>query len=275
MSNFYGKSFVFNDIPSETYGLFVINFGSSSSDKGSGGADVQLFLQEIYRRPKPYLFGVSQKPTLEFEFTFGSEQPLSAEMRSVIEGWLFGQLGYKKLQIVQDDLLNVYFNCFLTNPQIYYVGNVAYGFTCKVICDLPWGLEFSKSLTRTYGGGVANETIVFFNGSANNDYLFPIFDFAVSAVGNSITVTNNSDNARIFAFTGLTANSVINVDNDLKIIQETLGGGLLVPFATNVNIISKFNKNWFRLVPGYNQIQISGGISYLTMTYQFARKVGG
>ena len=60
--------------------------------------------------------------------------------------------------------------------------------------------------------------------------------------------TDITDNNRAFTFTGLSQSEEINVDNDKKIITSSYDELRL----------GDFNKNWFRFLPGNNQLNITG-----------------
>lgn len=274
---FYGKTFIFDGVPSETYGLAIYNFDQSVVDS-NGGGDIEIITDQLYRRPVPYLLGVQQKPVLEFDITFGSETPLDATTRSIIGKWLFGRTSYKKLQIVQCDMQDYYYNCFITESKVKYIGNLAYGVNAHVVCDAPWGWESSKTITKTYSGGAVSDTINLMNYSSNTDYTYPIITFTLSNLGNYIYLLNTNDPVvpvRQFGYTSLNALEKIVTDNDKQIITSyTLSSGSYV--ASGLLRVANFTKIWFRMVPGMNRIQMaSNGLTSFQITYQFARKVGG
>jgi len=66
---FIGKNFIFDSIPSENYGIVITSEGGESSSRVS---DVELTTQRIYKRPKTYLYGVTQSPVLEFQIQLNS-----------------------------------------------------------------------------------------------------------------------------------------------------------------------------------------------------------
>jgi phage-related protein len=261
---FYAYSFLFNDIPSEYYGLKIFNFDNGGKENQNSGGDIEIITQEVYRRPIPYFYGVNQKPVLTFPLIFGSYSALDGITRNVIHKWLFGQINYKKLVIVQDDMIDKYYNCFLINPQTVYIGNLGYAFEATVVCDSPWAWSYDKTFEKTYSSDNVNDSFIFVNESANGDYLYPTVSFTLNSLGSGITITNNTDNGRKFIFTGISPLETITIDNDRQILSS----------STGLYRLSKFNLNWFRLLQGMNTINISGGVSSFTMTYKIA-KTGG
>jgi hypothetical protein len=260
----YASSFVFNNIPSEYYGLRIFNFNSGRENASAGG-DISPVTQTIYRRPIPYFYGVNQDKVLTFPIVFGSYSALDSTTINLIHKWLFGQMNYKKLVVVQPDMSEVYFNCFLTDPQNISIGNLKYAFEATVICDSPWAWSYDKVFAKTYSTDNVDDTFIFVNESANCDYLYPEVSFTINSLGSGVTITNSSDNGRQFIFAGISPLETITIDNDRQILSS----------STGLYRLSKFNLNWFRLLQGINNINILGGISSFTMNYKFAISTGG
>jgi len=262
---FYGASFLFNNISAEEYDLRILNFDSGGNASSPAGSDIAIYQKYAYRKSKPYLFGTSQNIPLEFDLTIGSGTPISGELRNLIEDWLLGKKEYLPLQIVQDDLETIIFNVLFTKSSVKYVGNLDYGFVLHAQCDAPWGFEYPKTLTKTYSGSaIVNETFTFYNDSADADYLYPSIVFTTSGTGTGLSIINNTDNSREFAFAGISAGETVTIDNDKQIISS----------STGLLRMSKFNKKFFRLLPKSNSLTMVGGITSFVMTYQFAKKVG-
>ncbi len=264
---FYAKSFIFNGVPSEVYDLQIFNFESGGVRDGPAGSDSTIYQKWPYRKSKPYFYGTSQNTPLEFDFTVGSENAISGDMRNLIEKWLLGQRGYLPLQIIQDDLDGIIYNVFLTKATTKYIGNLNYGLNLHAQCDAPWGFSFPQTLTKTYSGSaIVSETFDFYNESANSDYLYPELSFTTSDIGTSFSLTNlTDDTTRIFAFTDISAGETMTVDCDREIISS----------STGLLRMPKFSRKFFRLLPGNNSLNMVGGITEFTMTYSFAKKVGG
>jgi hypothetical protein len=263
--SFSSKTFIWNDDPSENYGLYVANFDTSMITTTSG-SDVEILEQTIYRNPKPYFFGVSQTPKLEFDFTVVSTNPISAIDRNLIEKWLLGNINYGKLQFCQCDMDDLYYNVILTKTKNIYIGNLNYGFVLHAIADSPWAWKIPVTTTYTYAGETVIDTdIDYYNMSANNDYTYPIVEFDLNLVGTSFTLTNKTDLNRVFSFTNMSANEHVIVDCDKKTIVS----------STGLYRLSHFNNNFFRLLPGKNSLHVLSGIGIFAMTVQDAVKIGG
>ncbi len=265
MGQFNGYDFTYNDIPSQTYGLYISNFGDSSVFNGVGSSDVTVYTQQVLRKAKVYYLGRSQSTPLQFNMTFNSDAPLLGMERAVISNWLFGKPSYKKLQILQDDLNGAWFNCFLTKPMPIYVGNINYGFTCTVVADSPFAYSPLKTTTRTYtGNNVVTDDIVLYNYSDDEDYLYPNITFSLNTVGNSFSITNADDANREFLFTSLSPNETVIINGDLQTITS----------STGLHRLGNFNKKWLRLVPGKNALHVESGIGSFSITYYERVKIG-
>lgn len=259
---FWGYTFIFDSIPSEMYNLFI-----SSPDGGmvetNGSGDVQLLTQTVFRNPKPYLLGVQQAPVLSFDVMFTSPDELMVDDIRAIQSWLFGQQIYKKLQIVQYDMQDIYFNCFLTAPQIIRTGNLIKGISGTVVCDSPFAWLFPKKFSLTSFSGISDDTVVINNVSDNNYYEYPFIYVKMDGFGGSCTITNITDSSRVFELTGLSAGEEITIDNERNIIVS----------STGLLRLGNFNKKWFRLLKGANTVNFHGNYETVEITYSPARKV--
>ena len=264
--SFYGRSFIFDNIPSELYDLRILDFQETGGQYESpAGSDVTIFQKWIYRKPKTYHFGNSQNTPLEFDLTVGSFNPLIGVDRSRVSKWLLGRGSFLKLQICQDDIQDVYFNVICTSATNVYVGNVQRALKLHFVCDSPWGWTFPRTLSYTFTGDeIKNFVTDIYNDSDDNGYTYPSVEFTLNSIGNSFSIENYSDNNRIFAFTGISPNETVTVDNYLQIVESDTG----------LLRLSNFNKNWFRLVKGRNNVRIISGIGVVSIIYSFARKIG-
>ena len=83
--------------------------------------------------------------------------------------------------------------------------------------------------------------------------------------GGSMNIINTSESDREFSFTGLSSRESITANSELGIVESDSG----------TRRLSNFNKLFLRFIPGFNYLTVSGNLSSLSITYQFARRLGG
>jgi phage-related protein len=260
---FWGFDFLLDNVSSTGYGIYISSIGDSGVIDGPFGSSINLITKKLLRNPVEYFYGAEQAPVLDFEISVTSPEPLSGSMRNVIGSWLFGKQSYRKLRIMQNDLQDVYFNCFIVSGTAIYIGNLCYGFKIHIKCDSPFAYGNPAIVLKTYST-VVNESYTYNNLSANAYYTYPVLGFRMSAYGGDFSITNTSDSNRVFSFTGLAAVETINMDCQRQVL--TSNTGLLR--------ISNFNKKWLRFIPGINILTIVGNIDYLALTIPVVKKVG-
>lgn len=252
--SFHGVDFVFDNVPSEEYGLIMSSSGGESSSAGS--VSVEIISENIFRKSKSYFYGTTQNKNLEFEVMVSTlENEITAEDSALIQMWLFGHQQYKELRIVQPDMEDYYFNCILLDPQVNRVGNIIRGFTFTVSCDSPfaWGQEISEEFTNT------SETIQIYNKSENNDYTYPYITINVDGDAGNFLIRNITDNNREFSISGMEIGETVTVDCDRQIVEATL----------SVNILDKIQSPilFFRLLPGLNNVYVEGNYTSFEIAY--------
>ena len=260
---FYAANFIYNSVISSDYGLVISSLGSSTSHQGAG---VELFTESLYRRPKVYLMGVQETPVLSLPITITREEEISAEEASAISKWLFGQVNYKKLQIIQPDMQYVYYNCIFTNPSITRVGNIIRGFNATIVCDSPFAWEYPKQQTYYYGTDYStiDDDISYYNYSDSAIYTYPTVEVTTNCFVGDFDVINTTDNNRAFSFVDLPSNITLTINNDLQIVTSSDGVNRLESFS---------GYNWFRLLPGINRINLSGNIDKFRIINEVPKKI--
>ncbi|GIU69804.1 MAG: hypothetical protein KatS3mg002_1040 [Candidatus Woesearchaeota archaeon] len=262
---FYSRSFTYGGQPSELYGLEIASTNTGMIS-GNGSGNVSILESYIYRKPKPYFYGVTFDSKLSFDVSFFSKNEISAEDASGIQNWLFGSNVYRKLVITQGDMSSIYFNCIFTNPTILKAGNLLYGFSATAICDSQFAWTYPQTILYTFSGSYVDSTTDFYNDSHYQGYLYPQITINMNGVTNGLArIINVSDNNRIFQFTDLNPYENIIVDNELGIITSNSG----------FKRLKNFNKNFLRLIPMGNRLIFQGNIISISMSYQFARRLGG
>ena len=265
--SFYGSSFLFDGIASEQYSLRISDLDISAINEAMGSFDVEIKEQKILRRTVPYFYGAYATPHLEFDMSCYSEDELTAADYQLIQKWLFGQSLYKKLQIVQYDMQDIFWWAILNSPQTVKVGNRIMGCKFHVIANSPFGFSFPKTVTYSYTSSVVNNNEVFYNSSDDTaNYMYPSCVITMNNIGGDVTITNSNDSSRVFEFTDLQADEVITIDNSFQTISSSSG----------LRRLGNFNKHWLRFVPGINNLNIQGNVLSIAITFSnIVKKIGG
>lgn len=262
--NFKALSFTFDGKPSELYNLYLIDFnGKGGLSTVENGSNIDVKMEFSARGSIAQMQGVTQHEVLKFKLTFGSFYPLDRADIDRISQWLFGHLQPKKLQIIQDDMRETYYNCFLTNPKNVYIADMAYGVECDVVCDSPFAYDRERKNIYKIGANPTN--IIFNNQSSNNDYLYPIIWFQTTKANARVKITNHTDNDYVVELTGL--------DNYESITMDSTKG--IITSSTGKHRLGNTNYNFLRFLPNLNRLTVEGDIEEIVITYQNMRKVGG
>ena len=264
---FYGNSFIFNSVPSELYGLFIRNIDASGINSSMGSSSMEIMEKKIFRRSSPYLLGMTAGPKLTFEFSAFAEEELDADQFSLVQKWLFSPRQYCRFAIDQIDMQSVYFNAIFNDPKIERVGNLIQGFSSTVECDSPFAYAYPQTTTYTYTASSVDSTEIYYNGSDDTGaYLTPKLIITMNDFNGDISIINVEDNNRLFEFTSLLADEVLTINCGLQTISS----------STGLKRLSHFNKNFLRLVPGKNTLQISGNVASISMENTWiVKKIGG
>jgi phage-related protein len=258
--SFYGKNFLYNGISSEVYGLICASIDSSGSETSPAGSDVTIIEEYLNRRETPYFYGVSFPQKLEFPVGFFSEEAIPRERVSEIEKWLFGLSSYKEFKIIQEDLIDVHYNCIFTEGSLVCIGNEVFGFQATAICDAPWAWGDTKVFRKTNATGA----IYLKNQSDNTRDTKPIITLTFTSNQATVSIINTSDiGSSAMVFEDVTSGEVIEVDCDLRTVSSSEEG-----------IVERFNGKYMYLLPDMNTITITGVIGTLEIAYSPARKVG-
>lgn len=266
---FYGRSFMYDGVASETFNLYIMDIDSNAINQSMASSSMDIKEQKVFRRPTPYFLGATPSPKLQFEFSAYSEDEIDADTFQLISKWLFSSRIYKKLQIDQEDIRNIYFNCIFVDPKIVRVGNIIKGFTATVVCDSPYAWLSPRTVTYTYTDPNINDSpINFYNASDDaGAYLYPdSLIITMNSFGGTCDIVNQSDTNRLFYLFNLSPNEVITMNCNLQTISS----------STGLKRLGNFNKNYLRLVPGINRLFLSGNVASMSMTTKFvAKKIGG
>lgn len=266
--SFWGRSFIFDGVPSESYGLLIQDIDADAINRSMASSSMEISEQKIYRVATPYLYGMTPSPKLEFSFSAFSDVEMDANQFELVSKWLFSSRQYKSLQIDQFDMQDVIFYCIFQEPEVVRVANLIHGFSTTVSCNSPFAFKYPKTTTYTYTASVVDTTETFYNESDDTgDYLVPSeMIVTMNNVAGGFSITNLDDNSRIISFSGLNANEVLTISPKLQTITSSTG---LLRLANS-------NKKFLRLVPGRNRLRVQGNVLSFNMTNNYiCKKISG
>lgn len=249
---FNGCEFSFDGIPCTEYGLMIYDIDSESQgDTAFQTGEVSE--DRTSRRYDSLMYGLTQNKALEFTLVFGANIDSVDANESIdrfeieaIASWLTGHSTRKWLSIMQDDMEQFRYKCLISELKLITYGNMPWAFSCKVTCDSPFAYTFPEECSYTVSGELS---INLYNRSSYNGLYMP--DIEISLTGaSSFSISNVSDNNRIFSFDALPTGEalIIYIDNKNEVITNNLG----------LNLYPYFNLNFFKMKRGNNQIKING-----------------
>ena len=189
-------SFVFDGVPSETYGVMIYFMDDDSTRELNLGTNVEMIEDRLPKRTTPIHYGVDMNQAMSFPLTFGSTEYLSDYDVDAILSWLTGHQQYKWLEYVDGDHY-VRYKCHLNNVQSVYINGLPVAFTCDVECDGQFGYEY-PIITEVTAYSDSVETIELLNKSSYNGYLYPKLELELDDNCNGLSIINESDNNREF-----------------------------------------------------------------------------
>lgn len=268
--SFYGDRFIFDGIPCEEFGLILYDVGSSKQDATGFASDSEFSEDRIARRYDPLFYGVSQNGQLSFSLVFGLNPQMINENVSFdrwdfekIASWLTGRDGYKWLEIGDDAECYYRYRCRISNLKVVQAGIYPQVFTCTVTCDSPFAYLPTQTYEYQYDG---ESKLIFHNRSTYNGFYYPKLEIELKG-SKAFAIINSSDNNRKFEFNNIPtayASATVLVDNQNQVITSSNGD----------NLYPCFNKRYFRLVRGDNDLLVSG-TGVLRIICDFPVNVGG
>lgn len=258
-----GMPFIYNNTPSEIYNVSLVFLDESWTNRPSGSG-VEFITDTIRRNPRTLYLDAQQSPPLEFNIEVVFDEPVDIFVFTQVKDWLGGELSFKELQICADNFSSFYFNCYIElTEDLIYAGGYR-GMKATVHCDAPWAWQYEEENVYEYTNTSITHNIQFNNLSADTELLRPILEITVADNGD-VSIINRSNQNKETKFTGLQAGEVITIDNLWGFITS----------STGLRRVSNFNKVFFKMIKGMNDITIGTNISKLVIRYQNAKRIGG
>lgn len=241
---FSATYFTYDGTHSSVFGLQMLDFNDESVTETTAFSPV-LNLNKTKASKRFFFGGVSYDQAPQHTFSVISETKIDDAKRREVLSWLVGRNSFKKLVIHQTDLENYWYNCIFTNVDIIYIQGVCHGFRLTATFDSPY--QRGEDVSMTFDDTNTGRSFTFNSRSDVVDgYVYPRITFS-NISGNKLSITNLSDNRRFFEITGIKLGDHITIDNELRTIKSTSGKEYL----------SSFNKKWFRLCRGENNLVIT------------------
>lgn len=263
----FGERFTYNGKSSEDFDLILVNVGTEE------GSSSLLSRQSIHTdmtqsRPKINDKGTKYSNVLSFPVSLikKDKKPLEPEEIRSITTWLTGPRYARPLNIIaegtRDEIYDglTYYGKFVGRFDFFMVGNTRYGFTCNFECNAPY-----PYLIQSFNYSSASTQTINLNNTSDELEipLYPTLTITPHSDG-LISIDNKTDALQDPTTLRCFHNNTVTIDCNRKIITDSLG---------NPYDFQYFNLTWFELLPGNNDILLSGNFD-LKITCEFPRKVG-
>lgn len=173
-----------------------------------------------------------------------------------VSHWLFDNVKFKKLQILSNDLADLYFMGTFESPQYMLSGGEIIGFKATLVCDGVGAYE-AKTITKVSTGSSH------FAIQCQQDGIYEVMPvYIIEMHDNPVKITVNDEE---IVLNSLSVGSTITIDTDKLIAKSSEGENLYVG--------NRFNKCFPRFAWGKNLISIEGKCK-LTINYSLTREVG-
>ena len=258
-----GYPFIYNKISSELYNASIVFISESYTNRPSGSG-VEMITESIRRNPQVLYLDGMQSPPLEFNVEIVFDEPVDIFEFTQIKDWLGGEITYKELQICAENFEDFFFRCYITlEGDLIYAGGYR-GVKATVHCDAPWAWQNEEEVEYTFDDTSVPHLIQCNNLSADSEYLRPILEITSDQAGDC-SIVNISFDKRETKFTNLMQGETITLDNLNGFIESNTG----------LRRVSNFNKVFFKLIKGMNDIAVGTNISKIKIKYQNAKRIGG
>jgi len=252
------NKFLFDNQSSDEFGLWgFVSFDNSSYSTNDEETEIIMsknsfqdqwnFHGRVYNNPLTFTLTICKSDG-------GFIDPF--EQRSIKKWLCKNKLSW--LQVVQNELENVYFRCIINNPRMISINRMNAGMSFTVTCDAPY----------PWSGLYSYEYICedIFNFNLNNIYDFEEYvvypTVTIEALDNGdISITNNTVNQSI---------TIKDCTNDEKIILDRKG---MISSSKGI-LIDRWNKRFLEVVEGENSITLSGNFN-MKLEYRLPIRVGG
>lgn len=248
---FSASTFIYNNIPSDFFGLYLYSFNNKSQDDGSFGGEGEILETRIQSRYRPLHYGVSRNTPMEFTLVFGTLGPCPIDRIKVSEiaEWLIGHKQYQWLYICQPDMEHVRYRCLMDDLTQIPVNGETVAFRATVRCDGPYAYHVPEKCIITSSGSATGK---YFSTSNIHDEYYPNMEIAIQTGETEVTIWTEYEPERKFVLSNLSIPSPITLE---------IQGENQMMFGGDINWYEHSNMQFIRLWPGENIIHVNGNCS--------------
>jgi len=264
-------TFILDGISSVDFGLHIVRVGQSGLQDTPFIGGQSIIEETIPRRGMPFFYGTQKEP-ISFSVTFSTlDEDFDSEKLHALAKWLVHD-EYKEFQTT-DDLEKRYY-VIMTNQADLYTSNLKNGyFTAEFRSNAPWAWSDIYRVEYDLSTIISETTINMENKSNIVKYYYPqleielLDDFVALPTGNTFTLTNSTDNNRLFEIDFDNSDGSVNTYLKGEKIYFNNENGRIIDDNPDVNIIrlNNFNKKWLRLPYGINKIKTSNKCKITTI----------
>lgn len=254
-----GSEFIFDGSSSDEYGVVLGYIGSPNID--SKEEETNIITSKSLFKDRWDLHFVEDATPLQFKITVvrNDAELIDSNMQRALKKWLCKK---KRawLQIIQDDLSNVYYRCLITNPKPNNINGKTYGYDFDIICDSGHAWSELKSKPYTCNGTLnINMNFTF---DYDEYILYPIL--IISPLEDTVVEIINNTTNQVVEFGYLFADETVVLDCESDRVSSSSGRVL----------INTWNKKNLGLIEGKNSITLNGNFR-LDIKYRLPIRVGG
>ena len=265
---FSGYDFVYDGKSSISENLKLLYVDGNAFESVKGIPDKTINTFHTNGSSKWHISGVTMAEPLSFDIQIlfhGDGEDEYKKLNPVIERnrlsrithWLFDVTGYKKFQILTDDLRDLYFMAIFQNVDYLENGGEVYGFKATVLCDTIGAYE-EKTVVKNFTG-------------ADSTFYINVLQDGIYEVAPTYIIEPRSStvnmiiNGKGIDLKNVMYPSTITIDTEKLIATSSEGENLYVD--------NKFSISFPRFKYGKNIIASSDNFK-LTIKYKMIREVG-
>lgn len=264
--------YIYDGINSSRYHLLFANL---NTDRLTQICSSVSYTTELYAGANRYeMQGKNWDDSpLSFDVEVISEYPIDNITAKKIKRWMFNSSSWKKLyedrgarptsdEIIDGRSKRTYIECVFSNPsEIRRSGNL-FGWQCT--CTLATPMAVQEPVEVSYSD--FKDNIILDVDTDHTGYTYP--HIKIETKNNSgksdITIENISDSGRYMQIGSVSAGTVIYADCGIGSITDNANNSLYDRLA---------NQQFLRLVPGRNELKISGDIKSLKLVWSNMRYI--